>query len=126
MAILSKNILVYLLSFAMTVVTLPRWSRGELPSGKTTADEAAEADRDSAVETTSVTDGWALAFADTTEPDYEFPEEEEDRHLLRDITVWVIVTAFVGFFIIKVFLEGDTDQEPPPEGGKTFPPSPSP
>jgi len=55
----------------------------------------------------------ALAYAaepDSTEEGLEFPEEKES-HLARDITVFVIVSAFVGYFIIKVFLEGDTDEE---------------
>jgi hypothetical protein len=55
------------------------------------------------------------ALADTT--GLGLPEDEENqRHLIRDIGIFLIVSAFVGYFIVKVFLEGDT-QEPPPEGG---------
>lgn len=48
----------------------------------------------------------ASAEPDTTE--FEFPDDE--KHLARDITVWVIASAFVAFFIIKVFLEKDKDE----------------
>lgn len=37
-------------------------------------------------------------------------EEEEERNLVKEIAVWVIGAAFVGYFIVKVFLEGDTDE----------------
>jgi len=61
---------------------------------------------------------WALA--DTTEVD--FPEEEEgQKHLVRDLGVFVMVAAFVGYFIAKVFLEGDTDEPVPADGGKDIP-----
>ena len=56
------------------------------------------------------------AEADSTGDEFEFPEDEES-HLARDITVFVIVSAFVAFFVIKVFLEGDTDQTETPDGG---------
>ena len=66
----------------------------------------------------------ALAYAsepDSTEEGLEFPEDE-GSHLARDITVFVIVSAFVGYFIIKVFLEGDTDEETDTEPpGKVIP-----
>jgi hypothetical protein len=41
-------------------------------------------------------------------------EEEEERNLIKEITVWVIGAAFVGYFIVKVFLEGD-EEEPEPD-----------
>ena len=53
------------------------------------------------------------ALGATAEPDtseFEFPDDGE-KHLARDITVWVIATAFVAFFIVKVFIEQD-DEEP--------------
>jgi len=64
--------------------------------------------------------GWALA--DTTEVD--FPEEEEgQKHLVRDLGVFVMVAAFVGYFIAKVFLEGDAEETAPVDGGKDIPPT---
>jgi hypothetical protein len=66
----------------------------------------------------------ALGYAaepDSTADEFEFPEEEKS-HLARDITIFVIVSAFVGFFLIKVFLEGDTDDSGGDGGGgKTVP-----
>ncbi len=64
-------------------------------------------------------DGWMSSQPDTTQP-FEFPGEE-NKHLYRDITIWIIVSAFVAFFIIKVFLEGDTDLPDEEGGGKTIP-----
>lgn len=66
----------------------------------------------------------ALALAQT-EPDttstFEFPEDENDN-LVRDITVFVIVSAFVAFFLIKVFFEEDPpEEEPDTGGGKVIP-----
>jgi hypothetical protein len=63
---------------------------------------------------------YALAQADTTEEGFEFPDEEKN-HTVRDIAVFVIVSAFVAYFIIKVFLEGDTDEETTDDGGKEIP-----
>ena len=63
--------------------------------------------------------GFATSQPDTTE--FEFPEDER-KHLTRDITVFVIASAFVAYFIIKVFLEGDTDDETEPtKPGKPIP-----
>jgi len=63
--------------------------------------------------------GFATSQTDTTE--FEFPEDER-KHLTRDITVFVIASAFVAYFIIKVFLEGDTDDEAEPtKPGKPIP-----
>ena len=58
---------------------------------------------------------------DTSQAGFEFPEEEK-KHLARDITVFVIASAFIAAFVINVFLKGDTDTPPdnrPP--GKTIP-----
>jgi hypothetical protein len=99
-----------------------------LALGKETADEAAKMQTPDAPPSDSarslryavpMTGGYAQP--DSTE--FEFPEEEK-KHLARDITVFVIVSAFVAYFLIKVFLEGDKDEgetdddgngkEPPP------------
>lgn len=50
-----------------------------------------------------------------------FEEEEEGKHLYRDIGIFLIVSAFVGYFIVKVFLEGETEETPPDDGGKGIP-----
>ncbi|MFH1755228.1 MAG: hypothetical protein ABIA59_05945, partial [Candidatus Latescibacterota bacterium] len=47
--------------------------------------------------------------------------EDEERNLLKEITVWVIGAAFVSYFIIKVFLEGDTNEPDPDGSGKKIP-----
>ena len=57
-----------------------------------------------------------VAEPDSTEDEFEFPDEEKN-HLARDITVFVIASAFVAFFIIKMFLEGDTDSSETDDGG---------
>jgi hypothetical protein len=63
---------------------------------------------------------YALAQTDTTEGGFEFPEEEKS-HVWRDVAIFVIVSAFVAYFVIKVFLEGDTDEGSGDDGGKDVP-----
>lgn len=63
---------------------------------------------------------YALAQPDTVEGGFEFPEEEKS-HTVRDVAVFVIVSAFVAYFIIKVFLEGDEDEGTTDSGGKDVP-----
>jgi len=64
---------------------------------------------------------YALAQPDTTETGFEFPEEDKD-HLVCDVILFVVVAAFVAYFVIKVFLEGDTDDEGGDgDDGKTIP-----
>jgi hypothetical protein len=48
-------------------------------------------------------------------------EEEEERNLIKEITVWVIGAAFVGYFIVKVFLEGDEEEPEEEEPRKEIP-----
>ncbi len=59
---------------------------------------------------------------DSTEDDFFLPEETDNRKLVRDIAVFVIVAAFVAFFIIKVFIEKDPDPPPDDPNGKPIPP----
>jgi hypothetical protein len=54
------------------------------------------------------------AYADPDTSEFQFPEDDSET-LVRDITVWVIASAFVAYFIIKVFLE-EEDDEPEDEG----------
>jgi hypothetical protein len=59
---------------------------------------------------------------DSSEDEFFLPKEEDNKKLIRDITVFVIVSAFVAFFIIKVFIEKDEDPPPPDNNGKPLPP----
>ena len=44
-----------------------------------------------------------------------------EKNVALEIALYVIVAAFVAFFIIEVFLRGDTEEPPPPSGGKPPP-----
>jgi hypothetical protein len=57
-----------------------------------------------------------------SEDDFVLPEETDNKKLYRDIAVFVVASAFVAFFIIKVFIE--EDEEPADDGsnGKDVPP----
>jgi hypothetical protein len=92
-----------------------------LPSAQTSLASAAQPPSG---EVTDLLRFGAMGFAaepDSTEDEFDFPDEEKN-HLARDITVFVIASAFVAFFIIKVFLEGDTDTpEDDGGGGKPIP-----
>jgi hypothetical protein len=63
------------------------------------------------------------AAADTT--DLEFPEEEEEdtKHVFRDVGIFIVVSAFLAFFLVKVFIEGDEEEAPPEDNGKEIPPT---
>ncbi|MCZ6766384.1 MAG: hypothetical protein O7D32_05575 [bacterium] len=127
MKALLKTYLVYLLSCSMVVCTLPRRSRAASTwKGEASGDDAVASA--SALTTPSDSfnslryDGWKAAFARSDSTGYEFPEDEDDNHLIRDVAVFLVVSAFLAFFIIKVFLEGDEADEPVDEGGKELPP----
>ncbi len=67
--------------------------------------------------------GFVAAPPDTTdEDDFFLPEETDRRKLMRDITVFLIASAFVAVFIIKVFIEKDEEPEPVRPPGKSVPP----
>lgn len=117
---------VVLLAFVSYVLPANVFGGDTLKSGKGSADEAARLHRPESPfpdSTRSLRSAVPLsngyAQPDTTE--FEFPEKEED-HLFRDITVFVIVSAFVAFFLIKVFLEGDKDEPADDNGGGKPPP----
>lgn len=123
----NKNVVFLLLVTFLFYVAPPAARGGDtLVAGKASAGEAAgwsDAGAESGVPA-----GTSVAFAvpvsasyaqpDTT--DFYFPEEE-NKHLIRDITVFVIAAAFVGYFLVKVFLEGDTEEDEEPSGGKEVP-----
>lgn len=117
-----KRVMVIVVSCALVAGALPRPKpvRAQLLPGKSSSDEAAALRRDRSVDSNRLmTYGLGYAMADTT--DYEFPEEEEQRNLVKEVALWVIVAGFVAFFIIKVFLEGDTDEGQSGNGGKVVP-----
>jgi hypothetical protein len=61
------------------------------------------------------------SYAEPDTAEFDFPDDDR-KHLARDITVWVIASAFVAYFLIKVFIEQDDESTPedqPP--GKTIP-----
>ncbi len=108
--------LVSLLYPARTVQASDSW-RGAASAREAAA--ARVAPGSSALSSLGVVPG-LLAFAaaaDTTQ--FEFPEEEKgQKHLVRDIAVFVMVSAFVGYFLVKVFLEGDNPEPPSTDDGK--------
>lgn len=121
MRVYLRKPIVYLLACTVTVCTLPRATRpaSELPRGSGSADEAAAPPPMTTEGSVFGVGGYTFTYSDTTE--YEFPEEEK-KHLYRDIAVFVIVSAFVAYFIIKVFIE--QDEEPADNPGP--PPKPLP
>jgi hypothetical protein len=122
MRLLTNPSVVYPVLFAAVYafVALPALGSG-LPAGKPTADEAASP----SLSTTGGADlhGWSYGYAlgDTTI--YDFPEEDEKStlQLVKEVTLWLVIAGFVGFFIVKVFLEGDKEQPPPDNPGKPVP-----
>jgi hypothetical protein len=71
----------------------------------------------------------AIAFAvmepDTATQSGQIIEVKKKRSLASEIAVFVIVSAFVGYFIAKVFIEGDTETPPPTRKGKPLPTLPN-
>ena len=116
----------YLLSIAIVWLSVPRRAVSEesFDHGEATSSAAAIPVMPSSSRDASMPGGirHAYAFGDTTD-DYEFPEEEESKHVWRDVALWVIVAGFVAFFIVKVFLEGDEDESNTDDGGKDIPPT---
>jgi hypothetical protein len=62
-------------------------------------------------------------FAQPDSTEFDFPEDE-NKHLVRDITVFLIASVFVAYFIIKVFLEEDKTEDDGDDGGNGKPPPP--
>jgi len=129
-----KNIFTRLLALVLCVgwlglVCASDRPRGGPYRGEPTADQAARLDRTAGAEKSYSLSSWepsgeflsAAAFSDTTEVDFPEDEEKSKKQMVKDIGVFVIVSAFVGYFIIKVFLEGDTEEPPPDDDGKIIP-----
>lgn len=123
----NKNVVFVLsITFFLYVTSFPVQGGDTLVAGKETSSEAAAWRAEPPENESPAVTAFALGLAagaayqqpDTT--GFKFPEEE-NKHLIRDITVFVIVAAFVGYFLIKVFLEGDTEEEDVDTGGKKVP-----
>lgn len=118
-----SKIVVLIVCVSLCCYGIPRdvFSAGSLPKGEASADAAAGASSDSSRE---VGDQF-LRFGYAHQPDstttFEFPEEENE-HLHRDILIFVIASAFVAFFIVKVFIEEDEEPQDEGGGGKDIPP----
>ena len=131
-----KNPVTRLLALVLCVSWLGLLCASERPRenpyqrGEPTANGAARWHRGEMAERNSALSSWepsaeflaGAALSDTTE--VEFPgegEEKTSKQLVKDITVFVIVSAFVGYFLVKVFLEGDEEETPDDDGGKIIP-----
>lgn len=54
--------------------------------------------------------------------DFFLPEETDRGQLYRDIAVFLVASAFVAIFIIKVFIEEDDEPADDDDNGKVVPP----
>ena len=119
---------VVLAAFALYVCPVRALAGGNFVSGKKTPDEAASL---GSLEDSSDTSFKSLryaipatgGFADPDSTEFDFPDDE-NKHLVRDITVFVIASVFVAIFIIKVFLEEDEPEDDGGDGGNGKPPPP--
>ncbi len=125
--VLNKHLAWIVLLVFTSYVLVPNASAGtRLDSGEKSADEAASLRSDDGAGDPDViplryTISMGHTFADPDSTAFEFPEEEKN-HLIRDVTIFVIVAVFAAYFIVKVFLEGDTEDDVPDEGnGKPTP-----
>ena len=123
MTILLKRLLIYLITISVVAAGLPpaASSRQFDTAGAESAQEAARYESSQPPLSPAVTNalGFSSLLSDTTQSVYF--DEEEERNLVKEMIVWFIGAAFVGYFIVKVFLQGDTDEEPPPPKGKQLP-----
>lgn len=96
-----------------------------LPAGARTPGEAVQAAKAPSAFTTLAswrpTSEFLASAADTSAVDFPGDAQPEGTHLYRDVGIFVIVSAFVGYFIVKVFLEKDKQETPAPKTGKQIP-----
>ena len=128
---LFSRIIVFVLCGALLGLTWPDVTSADssMAEGVRTPAEAASIDLNGKIDGLFKFVNWrpapsflaSSAYADTT--DLEFPEDEEtnQKNLVRDVGIFIVLSAFVGFFLIKVFLEGDTQQPPDDDNGKEIP-----
>ena len=127
--VLNKHLVcVVLFAFACYVLPVNVFADKPLVLGKKTADEAVKLrSQDAPLSDSTRSLRYAVpttgGYAQPDSTEFEFPEEGK-KHLVRDITVFVIVSAFVAYFLIKVFLEGDKDEGGSDDGGNGKPPPP--
>ncbi|MGD8415039.1 MAG: hypothetical protein PVF33_12450 [Candidatus Latescibacterota bacterium] len=117
---------VVLLAFICYVLPVNVFAGNDLKPGKKSADEAATLhSQDPAPADSTPPLRYAVPLSGGySEPDsteFDFPEEE-GKHLYRDIAVFTIISVFVAYFVIKVFLEGDTEDNTQDDGGGKQPP----
>jgi hypothetical protein len=121
-----RKTIVFALTGAITLAAIPPslHAGGEIPSGADSAEQAASPDLKAFHSQKAVPGRWNGSYAAFDTTGYDFPEEEEEkRNIVKEVAIWVGVAAFVAFFVIKVFLEGDTDETPTDDGGgKDVPP----
>jgi hypothetical protein len=124
--VLNKHLVGIVLLLFSGYVLLPDAIAGTvLGGGKKTADEAAsfqsgDGSGDGGLVPLRYTVLMGNTYAEPDTTDFEFPGEEES-HLIRDISIFLIASAFVGYFIIKVFLEGDTEESEDEDEGNGKP-----
>jgi hypothetical protein len=59
---------------------------------------------------------------DTTEDGFTLPDEKSKKKLTKEIVMWVVVAAFVAYFIVKVFIEKDDASSDSGNNGKPITP----
>lgn len=129
----ATRIIVVSLSLALVACQLPRiaFAKGSFHGGTPTSGQAANASHRGSNNSEPDDRAVPLAFGAfahmSTSSDstgLEFPDEDGD-HVKRDVAVFLVISAFVAIFFIKVFLEGDEataeDNTPP----RPAPPTPS-
>ncbi len=117
-----KKFSCFILIFSLATLGWPSTSTGErfFVKGEENADDAARFGNSRPAPSPSLrTLNSFHAQPDSTET-VPF-EEEEERNLVKEITVWIIGAAFVGYFIVKVFLEGDTEETEEEKSTKKIP-----
>jgi hypothetical protein len=122
---------VHLLCWTTAWLVFPKSpiAAGEIGEGARTSDQAAVPELSADPITDFTLAGWKPSYsflansapADTTELEFPIEEEENRKHLIRDIGIFIVVSAFLAFFIVKVFIEEEEEAPPPEDPGKEIP-----
>ena len=120
-----KKYSIFVLVICLIAISLPSTSTADnfFVKGKDSSDKAATIEDSPDSHSPSLRNlNSFYSQPDSTEP--ALFEEEEERNLVKEIIVWTIGAAFVGYFIAKVVLENDSDsatedsnQKEIPDGG---------